>query len=339
MSASSSSVRRLALHPSALSDAEHILFTTSLADLADTIGDLEHVSVNAPEAHAWLCGRYAALESGTVDQARLVILRLFAPATTLSSGAFSRRCGWCYTHRRGAASTAASHSCRVRLPVIAISPPSLPLAPVPAAPIPAPTNPFLPTPAPSPEARARPSLPPRKPTSPAFNIPRKLGPTSSPESSLSTSASSASSTPPRRASHAYSSSLSLAGPPSPPMHPLRRASTQRAPASSPPQIQHFAERPQIHAHVPNPAQNQNPFRPAPPRPRSLYRAPRRLGFGAQFQFCVLKFHPLPLPLTLPKALRRTPVGAWWVGAERGEREGLVRGGGGSAYTVRNGRGA
>ncbi|KAJ7626466.1 hypothetical protein B0H17DRAFT_1218631 [Mycena rosella] len=57
---SSSSARRLSLHPSALSDAERALLTASLADLADTTG------------------------SETVDQ----ILRLFAPATTLSSGAF-----------------------------------------------------------------------------------------------------------------------------------------------------------------------------------------------------------------------------------------------------------
>ncbi|KAJ7703515.1 hypothetical protein B0H17DRAFT_1194051 [Mycena rosella] len=47
MSASSSfcSARRLALHPSALSDAEHALFAASLADLVDTTGNLKHVSV------------------------------------------------------------------------------------------------------------------------------------------------------------------------------------------------------------------------------------------------------------------------------------------------------
>ncbi|KAJ6555291.1 hypothetical protein B0H10DRAFT_2122947, partial [Mycena sp. CBHHK59/15] len=79
--------RRLSLHPSALSDAEHALFTASLADLAEvphsTI-DWDQVSVSVREARAWLCGRYAALGAGTVDE----ILRLFAPATALVGGAF-----------------------------------------------------------------------------------------------------------------------------------------------------------------------------------------------------------------------------------------------------------
>ncbi|KAJ7660528.1 hypothetical protein B0H17DRAFT_1212532 [Mycena rosella] len=69
MSASSSfsSARRLALHPSAQSDAEDAL-TASLADLADTTGDPEYVSVSVREARAGLCGRHAALGSGTVGQ-------------------------------------------------------------------------------------------------------------------------------------------------------------------------------------------------------------------------------------------------------------------------------
>ncbi|KAJ7673372.1 hypothetical protein B0H17DRAFT_1140971 [Mycena rosella] len=49
---SSSSARRLVLHPSTLSDAKHALFTPSLADLADTAGDLEHVSVSVREARS-----------------------------------------------------------------------------------------------------------------------------------------------------------------------------------------------------------------------------------------------------------------------------------------------
>ncbi|KAJ6568024.1 hypothetical protein DFH09DRAFT_438253 [Mycena vulgaris] len=80
---SASPARQLSLHPSALSDAEHALFTASLADLADG-GNWEQVSVSVREARAWIRGRYPGLASGTVDE----ILRLFAPASMLSGGAF-----------------------------------------------------------------------------------------------------------------------------------------------------------------------------------------------------------------------------------------------------------
>ncbi|KAF7312820.1 Glycolipid transfer protein [Mycena kentingensis (nom. inval.)] len=88
MSRRDSSSRTLSLHPSALSDAEHVLFAGSLASLidqpADTI-DWDRAAVSVREARAWLCGRYPDLGAGTVDE----ILRLFAPATTLSAGAFA----------------------------------------------------------------------------------------------------------------------------------------------------------------------------------------------------------------------------------------------------------
>jgi hypothetical protein len=67
------SSRRLSLHPSALSDAEHALFTASLADLADVdvhdgTTDWERISVSVREARAWVCGRYPGLGAGRVDE-------------------------------------------------------------------------------------------------------------------------------------------------------------------------------------------------------------------------------------------------------------------------------
>ncbi|KAJ7675234.1 hypothetical protein B0H17DRAFT_1207863 [Mycena rosella] len=428
MSASSSSpsARRLALHPSALSDGENALFTLSLADLADTTGDLEH-----------------APGSGMVDE----ILHLFAPAPTLSRGAFFAALRLLVHAQAGRGVDR-----------------GLAFRPSPPHQFRRPRTPSSPRPPPEVPARS-PAAAPAKTMSPAFSTPRKIGATSSSESSLSTSASSASSAPPTH--HAHASSLSLAGSPidtrplfSPPTHPLRRASTHRTPASSRPHVQHFADctasgggthRPREQ----NQAQNQNPFRPAPPprraslfvpsspeppappfacgayptsagprtasfaltphppvRPQcrastfeAAYGAPpssapaytthahdgrrvasassasdsarrlssdsrrpererertfssssaspsnshapahsalesRRVSSGSHPSTAssnpLFDAFPRPLPLTLAKALRRTLAGAGWVGAERGEREGLVRGGGGG-YTVRNGR--
>ncbi|KAJ7348389.1 hypothetical protein DFH08DRAFT_959791 [Mycena albidolilacea] len=82
------SSRRHSLHPSALSDAEHALFTASLADLADVdvyggTTDWERISVSVREARAWVCGRYPGLGAGRVDE----MLHLF-PAPTFGGGAF-----------------------------------------------------------------------------------------------------------------------------------------------------------------------------------------------------------------------------------------------------------
>ncbi|KAJ7660537.1 hypothetical protein B0H17DRAFT_1337340 [Mycena rosella] len=414
MSASSSPARRLALHPSALSDAEHALFTASLADLADTTGDLEHVSVSVREARAWLCGRYAALGSGTVD----AILRLFAPATTLSSGAFF------------AAQRLVVHA-QVGRGV------DRGLAFVQGVARPRHTDPGPHQPLP-PHARPSPKPAPARPCPAQTDLAGVQHPTQNRRHLvlrvlLTTSASSLVRAAPKDTPRALPLALPrrLPDPPAvlPPTHPLRRASTQLAPASSPPHIQHFADstmqrtpsaggaprtRPQnqaqppaqaqVHAHAQNPAQNQNPFRPAPPPRRASLSvptspeppAPPFLARGAYPTSAgprTTSFAPHPpvhpqrrasafeaaygadagalsppaspaarrvssdsarsstansgfarertastgvLPLTLPKALRRTLAGAGWVGAERGEREGLVRGGGGG-YTVRNGR--
>ncbi|KAJ7478268.1 hypothetical protein FB451DRAFT_1452585 [Mycena latifolia] len=431
-SASSSSARRLSLHPSALSDAEHALFTASLADLADNAGDWAHASVSVREARAWLRGRYASLPAGTVDE----ILRLFAPAATLDGGAF-------FAALRLVLHAQAGRGVERSLAFVQ--------APVPASAAPnalPPANPFLPTPAPSPEAPARPPLPPRKPTSPGFSARARKGPPSS-ESSLSASTSSssvsASPAPARRTHHAHSSSLSaVALPPTmtPPTHPLRRASTTRSASSSSSAPSSTQNQNQIKNTAPPPGpaparaasmsmSARNPFRPAPlppPRrasssgttataaspfdsqrfspppppvhpatptdyahapPTSPFDAPRRAyppSAGPRTAAFTLAPAPAPspsspshlsahpahaphahdgrravsdssavspsapsfaarrapdaaaaLPLALPKALRRTLAGAGWVGAERGEREGLVRGQGRGVYTARNAR--
>ncbi|KAJ7660522.1 hypothetical protein B0H17DRAFT_1212526 [Mycena rosella] len=377
MSVSSSSARRPALHPSALSDAEHALFM----DLANTPGDLKHISGSCARR---VCGS-AGLESGTVDE----ILRLFAPATTLSSGAFFaalrlvlyRQAGRGVDRGLAFVQGALRYYCY------------LPLVPSGSTP-----------------------LPPRKLTSPTS---RKIGATSSEPSSTSSSA------PPRRTHHAHSFLLSLAGPPSPPTHPRlvapahlalygprdaahrigrrgpapprsgtsrklstgskssteqnptpppRRASLSTSasvpispkllappflargayPSSAGPRTTSFAPQPPVH-----PQRRASAFEAAygtlsPPSSGSptyathahdgrrdasdSMRRPSSLEFARFDSTRERTASTSVLPLTLPKALRRTLVGTAWVGAERGEREGLVRGrGGGGGYTVRNGR--
>ncbi|KDR78854.1 hypothetical protein GALMADRAFT_137846 [Galerina marginata CBS 339.88] len=93
-------MRRLALHASALSDAEYEVYTACLRDLVDEdthfdgkgkgsnekAGELEddayfeRMHVGVREARAWLRGRYAGVGTGAID----AILRLFSP--TLAHG-------------------------------------------------------------------------------------------------------------------------------------------------------------------------------------------------------------------------------------------------------------
>ncbi|KJA17105.1 hypothetical protein HYPSUDRAFT_90920 [Hypholoma sublateritium FD-334 SS-4] len=75
-------MRPLALHASALSDAEYDLYTNSLRDiaLADDDGNkedayFEKISVGVREARAWLRGRYSHIPAPVIDG----ILRLFSP--------------------------------------------------------------------------------------------------------------------------------------------------------------------------------------------------------------------------------------------------------------------
>ncbi|KAJ7041425.1 hypothetical protein C8F04DRAFT_1302278 [Mycena alexandri] len=208
------SARRLSLHPSALSDVEYTLFTVSLGDLLDLDAndsgiDWERLSLSVREARAWLCGRYVSLGSATVDE----ILRLF-PAPTLSGGAF-------FAALRLVLHAQAGRGVERSLAFVQ--------APVPAVPIANPTtyNPFLPTPAPSPEFH------PRKPILPARSSTVRASPSSTNSESAS-NAYSSSASPLASGLASYQNNLGsdTASAP-PPMHPLRRASTQREAASSP----------------------------------------------------------------------------------------------------------
>ncbi|KIK70445.1 hypothetical protein GYMLUDRAFT_32461 [Collybiopsis luxurians FD-317 M1] len=89
------SPRRLDLHVSALNDAEYQLYTSSLADITlsdgqlDSISqDFDNLSVSVREARAWLRGRYSHLPAATLDS----ILRFFSPnlsqQDTLTGGQF-----------------------------------------------------------------------------------------------------------------------------------------------------------------------------------------------------------------------------------------------------------
>ncbi|KAF8183334.1 hypothetical protein K438DRAFT_1975194 [Mycena galopus ATCC 62051] len=78
------SSRRLSLHPSALSDAEYTLFTTSLVaevDSGDPTLDWERVSVSVREARVWLCERYASDKDEIADNPSSQIRRLFSAPT------------------------------------------------------------------------------------------------------------------------------------------------------------------------------------------------------------------------------------------------------------------
>ncbi|KIM40807.1 hypothetical protein M413DRAFT_446178 [Hebeloma cylindrosporum] len=81
-------MRRLALHASALSDAEYDLYTTILRDIALADDDnpagsnggaddahFENMNIGVREARAWLRGRYSHLSASTIDK----ILKLFSP--------------------------------------------------------------------------------------------------------------------------------------------------------------------------------------------------------------------------------------------------------------------
>ncbi|KAJ7745841.1 hypothetical protein DFH07DRAFT_942787 [Mycena maculata] len=255
----SAASRSLALHPSALSDAEHALFSASFSELVDDSDwDWAQASVSVREARAWMRGRYAAVGTQTVDE----ILRLFASAPSLAAGEF-------FAALRLVLHAQAGRSVDRSLAFVQ--------APVPTAIHTSTTNPFLPTPAPSPEAPARPPLPPRKPTA-TVHARANIGAankTGARATSSVSSASTSSSDSVRR--HVYSASLSAAPMPlsEPPTHPLRRAATQTQPraASSSTSLISPAAAPLN----PNSMQRtvsgggtprtHNPFRAPPPPPR------------------------------------------------------------------------
>jgi hypothetical protein len=89
-------MRQLALHTSALNDAEYDLYTASLVDIADDRSDhdavddahYERMSIGVREARAWLRGRYSHIPASAID----AILKLFSPSLdatdALSGGQF-----------------------------------------------------------------------------------------------------------------------------------------------------------------------------------------------------------------------------------------------------------
>ncbi|KAF7771851.1 hypothetical protein Agabi119p4_6162 [Agaricus bisporus var. burnettii] len=90
-------MRRLTLHTSALNDAEYDLYTSSIQDLALVDSNLsngrddtfyEQISLGVREVRAWLRGRYQDTPVNTID----AILKLFSPtlspAETLAGGEF-----------------------------------------------------------------------------------------------------------------------------------------------------------------------------------------------------------------------------------------------------------
>ncbi|KAJ7936933.1 hypothetical protein B0H13DRAFT_2649326 [Mycena leptocephala] len=324
------SLRRLSLHPSALSDAEHALFTASLADLADIdptsndAMDWDRISVSVREARAWICGRYASLGTGTIDE----ILRLF-PALTLGGGTF-------FALLRLVLHTQAGSPIDRSMAFVQ--------APVPATSRTTASNPFLPTPAPSPESRPRPLRLNSRPTTPKKYSASSESSTSLSSRSTSTSSSSASASssvpaPPRRHGHGhghgYSSSLSAAPvaasppattnshshsifftsstrnvninanasgrfssvvSPAPPTHPLRRASAH---------VQHaIAESATPGVQLGRAPSNANPFRaafgapPLPPRRASTSNSPYAASASAShYSKSTSNSHPRTAPPT------------------------------------------
>ncbi|KAF8183343.1 hypothetical protein K438DRAFT_1975204 [Mycena galopus ATCC 62051] len=284
------SSRRLSLHPSALSDAEYTLFTTSLADLAevdpsDPTLDWERLSVSVREARAWLCGRYASVGSGRIDE----ILRLF-PAPTLSGEPSLLSYDSSCIRKQGAQSIVASPSFffyylrtlfsvlfdshRYRCPYLLAAVPG----PTPNTNTHRLSNPFLPTPAPSPEHSSR--FPMNRPTGKPSTWSESSASTSSSSIGNSTysSGSSSSASGSIRRTHAYSNSLN---PPasasvpliSPPTHPLRRASTQTKPPNAASSASALVNAPQ--QQQPLQRASSNPFRapPLPPRRASTSTSP------------------------------------------------------------------
>jgi hypothetical protein len=78
-------MRRLALHASALSDAEYHFFTKSLLEIADddveptkgsAPGDVrfEEISIGIREARAWFRGRYSRVSLPIIDGVCIILL-------------------------------------------------------------------------------------------------------------------------------------------------------------------------------------------------------------------------------------------------------------------------
>ena len=86
-------MRQLALHASALNDAEYDYYTSSLADIAENDSDpnaahddahYERISIGVRETRAWLRGRYGQVPASTIDG----ILKFFSHSDSLSGAQF-----------------------------------------------------------------------------------------------------------------------------------------------------------------------------------------------------------------------------------------------------------
>ncbi|CAK5266959.1 unnamed protein product [Mycena citricolor] len=247
------SPRRLSLHPSALSDAEHALFTHSLADLTDTPyavaeePDWDSVEVSLREVRAWIRGRYPDLGTGLVDE----ILRFFPSGPMVTGCEFFAVLRLVLHAQTGRGVSRALAFVQAPAPTHSIATAAT-------------SNPFLPTPAPSPTSPHHP-LQPRDTRSGTYSSASSSSSQSSTHSRgqahttgssfASNSSSSASSNVKR--SHGHSVSLSALsalssgqparapgrGPPPlpsrathsppPPVHPLRRSpSSKLSPSTS-----------------------------------------------------------------------------------------------------------
>jgi hypothetical protein len=78
-------MRPLVLHVSALNDAEYVLYTAALTDLALPNGEgssIDHgtLSVGVREARAWLRGRYSGVPAGGIDSVSAIGLFTCLPS-------------------------------------------------------------------------------------------------------------------------------------------------------------------------------------------------------------------------------------------------------------------
>ena len=136
-----STMRRLALHASALSDTEYDLYTAILRDIALADDDrsngapddphFENMNIGVREARAWLRGRYSHLPASTIDKVHFLgshcilnahsfsrFLNFSRPISVMTIQCldlnFSRPYDWLYTLRVGRMLRGLWLSCKVR---------------------------------------------------------------------------------------------------------------------------------------------------------------------------------------------------------------------------------
>ena len=87
--------RPLALHVSALNDAEFALYTAAILDISEhdpaDVQDYDKLDVGVREARAWLRGRYPALTPAALDAVRLLVSAAISLSSHPRSSATSPR--------------------------------------------------------------------------------------------------------------------------------------------------------------------------------------------------------------------------------------------------------